>query len=82
MLRDLGNNQFERRNLCSLVNGRNPRIAVYYDDGEDQYHGERNVDCDGAHRISGKGSIPGLAAYPAILASLLPPTVKGIRILQ
>ena len=35
MLRDLGNNQFERRNLCSLVNGRNPRIAVYYDDGED-----------------------------------------------
>ena len=28
MLRDLGNNQFERRNLCNLVNGRNPSIAV------------------------------------------------------
>ena len=25
------------------------------------------------HRMSGNGSIPGLAAYPAILASLLPP---------
>ena len=56
------------------MNGRNP--SSVYDDG-----GEKNVDGDGAHRISRKGSIPGLAAYPAILASLLPPTVIGIRIL-
>ena len=28
-------NQFEWRNLCNLVNGRNPRIPVYHDDGSD-----------------------------------------------